>query len=248
MSISDKLLSLEAKNHVLNSLIESTWDTPLIITEWKTDWKHILGALKLYFHTRSEFQNITENNFLQYEHWEYWDNLINDLKILATRPKRNIILWITDRDKWQQDYETYWNNVFKIRIPLPSFRQNSQDPLKERISIEHYYTDNEIKTEIEIEGKQKRLFMSEEFSNTWITSNQLFVYNKTDRKKALEKCKIIDDEVSELLDTTKKVCLSKNQFADYVLSGTINISSVSRENFRPLLEKINEILFPTPSE
>ena len=60
-------------------------------------------------------------------------------------------------------YKNWGNNVFSFIIPVTDLRKDTPN-----ICIEHLYTDEEIKTEIECNGTKRRLFMGNEFDERGI--------------------------------------------------------------------------------
>lgn len=80
------------------------------------------------------------------------------------------MIFIADRDdekikkflgKEEEPFYINWdNNVFSFVLPVPPHRECTPS-----ICIEHYYTDEEIKTPIEINDIKRRLYIGNEFDD-----------------------------------------------------------------------------------
>ncbi|MDO4895363.1 AAA family ATPase [Moraxella sp.] len=161
---------------ILHSQIrEST--KPLIITEGKTDWKHIKSALK-------HLAPYLDIEFLEYEE----DIKMGDatLKTMAENlkslPNQRKIICIFDRDNndilksyGQNTFNNLGNNVFTMCIPKIS------DEL-DRISIEFYYIENDLSRK---DSHGRKLFLGTEFHEG--TPNSICGKYQT---KKMDKCKI----------------------------------------------------------
>ena len=115
---------------------------PLVITEGKTDIKHIKKAQEKLGIIDICFEQIDENNQPSGE-----SNLKTLLTQLSKIPHANKIIGLFDRDqestikdieKDHQGYKNYGNNVFAFCIPVPQFRIEKGQT---KISIEYLYTD-----------------------------------------------------------------------------------------------------------
>ncbi|MBU0655774.1 MAG: NACHT domain-containing protein [Gammaproteobacteria bacterium] len=129
-----------------NALVKKEF-SPLILTEGKTDWKHLEAALpklqkKGLFNTLKLELSKTE------EHMGY-AHMLDHCKALSKSPQNRLIICIFDRDedKINNEFKVknssdrgfvyYGNNVFITRIPQLI---ESED----RISIENYYSINDL--------------------------------------------------------------------------------------------------------
>lgn len=225
------------KDQVSRSLFPSPKDKllrPLVVTEGKTDWKHLKAALEK-FHGLGEFLDH------DIEFHEYEDNvkmgsaeLLNLCKQASKLPQHRKTICIFDRDEpniiSQVQNKNWGNSIYSFAIPIPDHRKETED-----ICIELFYKDSEI---IRTDNHNRRLFLSNEFSSKSGKHKQdkmlNYLYpNRIDTSKTL----IIDNNVFDADDNN--VALSKNQFAEYVLKKTHNFDDFEFLEFK----KIFNILF-----
>ena len=211
---------------------------PLVITEGKTDWKHIKNAL-LRFQEQGEFLDV-DIDFYEYN-FDMGDRLINIVSNIKYLPNKYKIIAIFDTDKnivkKGEPYEKLDNNVYQCAIPNP---QNYDFG----ISIEMVYSIEDIKKQ---DKNNRRLFLTNEFSSRsgMLKSDNTIVC----RNKALEdaeknqRIKIIDSNVINCCsETEENIALSKEDFANNILNRTPPFDNVNIEGFRSLFETINQIL------
>lgn len=214
----------------------SALERPLILTEGKTDWKHIKNALDFY-KKNGRYES------LEIEFWENEEDLGDSkletlLNSLATVNNRHKIIGVFDSDdkigKKYIEIKCFGKNVFGICIPKHEKYTNG-------ISIEFLYNDDDIK-KCDINGR--RLYLSNEFkekSHRLITNNEISTSsNKVD---AYYKCgivKIIDMDVFDLNDNN--IALSKNDFESNIINKTYPFDNIELSGFIPLLDKIEEIV------
>lgn len=240
-----------------------------IITEGKTDWKHLKAAWRK-FNSEGLYNNDLDFKFLEYDE-SLADsndrvtkrlsgadtlNTICQYNSLFYNEKLRIFVFDSDKEninklyKNEQGYSYLGNNVYVVILPLPKSRQSTP-----AISIENYYTDDEIKTKDE-DGK--RLYLSSEFNFNKDKEN---IYEKIYSLKAREDMPnlVIDDEVyvnykgleisnkEELRKLIKErrlkkvYTLSKNKFADNILKDLVPYNSISKDNFKLFFDVIEEI-------
>lgn len=154
---------------------------PLIITEGSTDWKYMDTALSVLSGDdkhKELFSNL-DIEFLEYEpgntggggptpKFEMGKDALKSMcESLAKLPNKRRYIFIADCDSkdinntlgdTERGYKHWGNNVYSLTLPIPQNRQSTPD-----ICIEHYFSDDEIKTEIEIAGVKHRLYMCNEF-------------------------------------------------------------------------------------
>lgn len=138
----------------------------IIITEGKTDWKHLKRA--------KEKLNIQDD----FDFYESMDDMgdtaiLNMLKAQAKIKNINKRIFIFDNDSEaiikevageNGNYKTWGNNVYSFVIPKPGIREN-----EEKISIEHYYPDEVLKKEVLFEnGIIRRIYCGNDFQKTGI--------------------------------------------------------------------------------
>ena len=224
------LKSIESANNYIKTLQKT-----LILTEGKTDWKHIKNALE-YFKENGKYDS------LEVEFWENEEDL-GDSKLetllinLAKFNNRYKIIGIFDSDdKIGKKYENimkFGNNVFGICIPKHQKYTNG-------ISIEFLYKDEDIKKQ---DANGRRLYISDEFTlnsrrlktncNITTTSNKVEAYHKTGI------IKIIDKDVFDLDENN--VALSKSDFASNIINKIEPFNNIDLSGFIPLLNDIEKI-------
>ena len=157
---------------------------PLIITEGKTDIKHILKAKEKLGVTDLDFDVIQDNQQPDGD-----SNLYKLLEQAAHIENKNIIIGIFDRDikktvenieKNGQQIKDFGNNVYAFCIPLPESRRKNGE---EDISIEFLFSNVEIHTKLK---NGCSLFFGDEFSvrtGRHINDKTLTLSNQSDRGK-----------------------------------------------------------------
>lgn len=213
----------------------SSLEKTLILTEGKTDWKHIKTALEFY-------QSIGEYVALNVDFWEYEEDfgdskLETMLKTFAKINNNHKIIGIFDSDdkigKNYSSLKSFGNNVFGICIP-----ENENYP--EGISIEFLYNEEDIK-KCDIAGR--RLYLSNEFTEK---SHRLIIDNAISSTSSKIECfyktnivKIIDNCVYDVKENN--IALSKSDFASNVLNKVAPFDIMDFSRFKALLNKIEEI-------
>lgn len=214
---------------------------PLIITEGKTDIKHILKAKEKLGVTDLEFDVIQDNQQPDGD-----SNLHKLLEQAAHIGNKNIIIGIFDRDikktvedieKNGQQIKDFGNNVYAFCIPLPESRRINGE---EDISIEFLYSDEEIHSTL---NNGCSLFFGDEFSaRTGRHKNDktLTLSNQSDRGKH----KIVENNGGQAVynEQEENILAKKDDFANAILSDEIEISEESWNNFKPIFETIRSIL------
>lgn len=214
---------------------------PLIITEGKTDIKHILKAKEKLGVTDLDFDIIQEDQQPDGD-----SNLYKLLEQAAHIENKNIIIGIFDRDikktvenieKNGQQIKDFGNNVYAFCIPLPESRRMNGE---EDISIEFLFSD------VEIHSKLKNgcsLYFGDEFSaRTGRHKNDktLTLSNQSDRGKH----KIVENNGGQAVynEQEENILAKKDDFANAISSDEIEISEESWNNFKPIFETIRSIL------
>ncbi|MCD8209409.1 MAG: ATP-binding protein [Coprobacillus sp.] len=238
---------------------------PLVITEGKTDTYHLKRALDLFhqegkyldlnfntldfgkkgtlgygkFNTIKDFISILPSGILNVKYI-----IICDRDVVGSGKKSSFVNQLPDRGYWQED------NVYAFKIPTPKHRlKDCQDnpSIDTQISIEHYYTDEEIKTPVVVNGIEKRLYMGNEFdSEGHHLKEDLMTHSK--RKCGPTKINILDSSAGVRTTTmpnkfnvsdNTNVALSKNDFCNLVVGDPIN--HISYEAFSAIFDIISEI-------
>ena len=212
---------------------------PLIITEGKTDWKHLKAA---FHHLQTEYPNL-EFDFHEYENEiemgdSQLDQIVDSYKKTALDKK---VIAIFDRDA--KAYLTKYGSepVTKINENLYAFCIPSINEQLDEISIEYYYKDHDLKR-LDVQGR--RLFDGKEFDNFGVSLNNNFL---TDLRNKAGKLKIIDSAVYNFEERENKnnIALSKNEFAENILHKKEGFENIDFENFRKIFDIIQTILNPT---
>ncbi|EOP60933.1 hypothetical protein IKQ_06164 [Bacillus cereus VDM053] len=230
----------------INFLQEKIKNVPkhLVITEGKTDWKHLSAAL-------NKFQTVgqmTENNFEFYKFEDEIDmgssNLLNLCAALSKLKNDMKIIAIFDRDEPGiinkasrnngENFKKWGNNVYSFTLPIPIHRKSTPN-----ICIEHYYTDEDIKLE---DSHLRRLYMGNEFSSAYGLSVDRSKICKNKNKCGENSIQIIDDGVCNITDDSTNIALSKNNFAQYIYDEAEPFNQVNFESFRPVFGIIQDII------
>ncbi|MBR0025466.1 MAG: AAA family ATPase [Muribaculaceae bacterium] len=214
---------------------------PLVITEGKTDIKHILKAKEKLGVTDLDFDIIQEDQQPDGD-----SNLYKLLEQAAHIENKNIIIGIFDRDikktvenieKNGQQIKDFGNNVYAFCIPLPESRRINGE---EDISIEFLYSDEEIHSTL---NNGCSLFFGDEFSPRTGRHNidkTLTLSKQSDRGKH----KIVENNGGQAVynEQEENILAKKDDFANAILSDEIEISEESWNNFKPIFETIRSIL------
>ena len=214
---------------------------PLIITEGKTDIKHILKAKEKLGVTDLEFDVIQDNQQPDGD-----SNLHKLLEQAAHIGNKNIIIGVFDRDikktvedieKNGQQIKDFGNNVYAFCIPLPESRRINGE---EDISIEFLYSDEEIHSTL---NNGCSLFFGDEFSARTGRHNidkTLTLSNQSDRGKH----KIVENNGGQAVynEQEENILAKKDDFANAISADEIKISEESWNNFKPIFDTIRLIL------
>ena len=202
----DKYHELQAK------LTDST--KPIVITEGKTDWKHLKAALRrLSVEIDIDFFEFDDN---------LGDTVLNDLLMSYARiPQLRPIIGIFDRDNTQLmtnigindcPYKVLGQNVYAFAIPLVH-----EDTYGSFISIEHYYNREDL-TKMDENGR--RMFLGDEFYPSGNSKDGQYQTKISRIQNKISVNGIIDEKVymSSDLEQAHSIALSKNAFAELIYS------------------------------
>ena len=226
----------------LNGKIK-TLTKPLVITEGKTDIKHILKAKEKLGITDLDFDTIQANQQPDGD-----SNLLTLLKQAARINNRHKIIFIFDHDVKKmvdsiekngngQQFRNYGNNVYAFCIPLPESRRRNRE---EDISIEFLFSDIEIHTKLK---NGCSLFFGDEFSTRTGRHKKdktLTLSNQSDRGKH----KIVENNGGQAVynEQDENILAKKDDFANAISLDEIEISEESWNNFKPIFDTIRLIL------
>jgi len=232
--------------------ISASKSKPLIVTEGKTDWIHLKAAyenLKLVEKHKPLFEGM-DIDFLEYT-TDMGDSQLCTICEGTSKIKRdNAIIFIADADKPNQTkalkapeekkYKTHGDidssRTYSFILPVPPHREET--PL---ISIEHYYTDEVIKSMVVCkDNKERRLYFGNEFDKMG-RGKEAFCGERN--KCGTGKINIIDSDVfPNSQGNDDNIALSKYDFAQQICKHEKPFENVSFENFIPIFEIIREIL------
>jgi len=211
---------------------------PIVITEGKTDWKHLQKALKR-FKSQGLYPNL-DIEFLEYdENIKMGDSSLDAMveafkKTIQT--KKTIFMFDRDNDIYTRKYadvefRNHLNNVYSFCIP-------KIDESLDKISLEFYYKENDLKT---FDGNKRRLFIGNEF---YTTANSKCGAYRTDKKDKCDKLVIIDEKVYLCNDLEHKnsIALTKNSFSENILKDVDNFNNFDIENFKKIFDVIEKIV------
>lgn len=209
--------------------------TPLIITEGKTDTQHIRKA--------KDILNVEDCEVEFYDIVGDWGDsklklLLEQLaKVKQTRKvigifDRDVLSIVRDVENDNQLFKNYSNNVYAFCIPIPSGREEYSN-----ISIEFYYSDNEIKKLKD----GKCLYFDNEVD---------YLYNKSTNKHVISKLENprVDQENSKKIFDETKMCEladwihSKANFARLIETDSEFIEGFNFNQFNLIFERIKLIL------
>ncbi len=235
-------LFLNEKNHFaveyekVNEQLKSL-TRPVVVTEGKTDIKHILKAMQK-LGIEQQFDVLPEA-----EQPDGDGDLLNIVKNLCKVPQPRKIIAVFDRDTnttkdITDPYKDYGNNVYALRIQCP---QGRIDENRTTISIEYLYSDDEIHTVLP-NGCQ--LFFGNEFNDDSTRRHK----TRNELRLALPKgcgCdKIVENNGGQAVYNNADVnyLAKKEDFVEAIVNNQIVISQQSWENFRSTIDIINEII------
>lgn len=177
--------------------------------------------------------------------------LLTLCETLSKFNKGRIIIFIFDHDKEEvvnevmngNNYKNWGNNVYSFAIPVPESRQKT--PL---ISIEHYYSDDEIKTVQKIGENDYRLFIGNEFDGKGFFLSDERRINLLYPKKncGKDKINILDGNCENIVERrngkSMNVALSKYRFAWNILKNEPGFNNFDFSNFIKIFEMIRDII------
>ena len=220
---------------------------PIIFTEGHTDWKHLKVALKK-LRSNGQYQEL-DVAFDENEEDLGDATLLSCCESLSRIPNKRPMIFIFDRDNPKimpkvndnEGIKNWGNNVYSFSIPVPGHRQDY-----ENISIEFYYTDEEIHTESE---QGTKLYFSNEIE-------EIVRKNPTTKSAILESrvrdAKVEEDEKAKKIydqdcakvqdDSEKNAAHSKAFFAKAIYEERDNFNSFGVGAFALIFDQIKSIL------
>lgn len=215
-----------------------------IWTEGKTDWmlikkaQDVLGIDLNILYYKFEENDMGDATLLK--RCESFAQKENTMPIIFIfdRDNKDIISKVIDPNK---PFKNWGNNIFSFSIPIPEHRGGWSD-----ICIEHFFTDEEIKSEID----GKRLYLSNEFdenSGKFIKDPTISLGNKGKIKNCCgdTNYSIVDREVYDI--NLNNIALSKAKFSDYIRNLENAGDKFDFSHFRQIFKLINSIIeFASP--
>lgn len=214
---------------------------PLIITEGKTDWKHIKNAqVKL---------NIIDCDIEYYENEEAFGDtsLVDFLSHYARIRQARRIIGIFDRDNLpgiknkiigidNQEYVSLGNNVYAFAIPIVN-----DNMYGDKTTIEHYYEKNQL---LKQDSQGRRLFLGREFYDSGNSKDGEWCTKISGIQNKVKVNGIIDEKVYKRtdLEQTCSFAMSKSDFANHIYSQDDFASDFSFEKFEMIFDLIKRII------
>lgn len=222
---------------ILNELKNS--QVPLVITEGKTDWKHLKAAKDALGIDDFEIE------ICEYEENMGDKNLLSLLKRFAISSPQRKIIGMFDRDdedickEINADCELYIElskNIYAFSIPVAN-----ESTYGIYTSIEHYYTKENLLKEKE----NRRLYLGEEFYESGIGRCKTKVTKCKNIQHKVRVNGIIDEKVYLLSDDPeqkKSVALPKDDFAQLILDKTEFANGFDFSEFHKIFDVIRKIV------
>jgi RNA-directed DNA polymerase len=183
-----------------------------LITEGKTDWKHLEYANQKLLELGHKFNFVIEFNKNESEMGA--SDLLKSCRLQAKISKPVPMVFVFDRDKLDtikeavddaNEFKNWGNGTYSFAIPIPTHRRDTPN-----ISIEFYYKDEEIKRE---DGNGRRLYLSNEFQLWGKHKNLPLICHELNKIKD-SNISIIDNKVFD--DNGRSMALSKDDFVENI--------------------------------
>lgn len=238
MMISENDRFSERYQQMVDEVNKST--KPLLITEGKTDWKHLKAALNAL-----NIQDL-DIDIYEYEH-NMGDNTLYELlcQLHMISPNRKII-GMFDRDNEEmclkiitegKKFVQLSENVYVFSIPLVHDEEYGN-----YTSIEFYYKREDLLKET-IDGR--RLFLGEEFYTSGNSKCQNYQTRCKGIDNKVKKNGIIDEKVYKIAEDPelkRSIALSKDDFAQMILDKEVFAAEFDFSAFCEIFSVIREII------
>lgn len=228
--------SFDEEKYKLDKALDNNVDA-LIFTEGKTDWKHLKKAFdENDIDLKINFEESEEDRGGKYllQMCEYISKIPQQMKIIFIfdREDNYIINKLIKKTKPDLAFQNWGNNVFSMMLPIPEHRATNKE-----ITIELYYTDEELKT---LDKNGRRLFLNSEFDKKSGRHLDIDCNCLELNKIKLSELEIIDSKVYNR--KRENIALPKSDFAKYVLNGEKGFDNFDFSNFRPIFNVIEKII------
>lgn len=224
--------------NIRSAILKST--RPLLITEGKTDWKHLKAAKKAL-----EIDDI-DIDIYEYEDAMGDETLIELLEQLHIISSNRKIIGMFDCDnenickKTSSDDKSYVElskNVFLFSIPVVH-----EDIYGKFTSIEHYYKEKDL---LKKDNEGRRLFLGNEFYDSGNSKCQEFQTRCGKIQNKVSKNGVIDEKVFKIKEDPElknSVALSKNKFAQMIMDEDVFAEDFDFSEFLKIFDVIREIV------
>lgn len=236
--LNEKNTYAERYNHLLSEVQKDR--KPLIITEGKTDAKHLKAATKRLGITDLDI------DFFDIGNLQWGDSQLKNMLIQLSRIKQNRkIIGIFDRDSDEYisfatdgscPYKNLGNNVFAFAIPLVNTAEYG-----DKISIEHYYPKKDLLSK---DCNDRRLFLGEEFFASGNSKDGQYQTRISKLQNKISVNGIIDEKVFYAGDLEQKesIACSKDTFAEAILQCDEYTANFNFDCFREIFDVIRKII------
>lgn len=229
-------LLLKQQLKEINEKYNQVAERVVLITEGKTDIKHI----KIAF----EQLDLDEDILAKIDYYQFsdrdtlGDELTKVLKRLSNIPNNNIYIGIFDRDKHiyqtnRNGFSLIKNRVYQFNIP--ALNNNERNP-DDKICIEHYYSNDEIRKDTE----NGHLYMGLDLDGFGVTNDGHWVFQNYMLNNSVTDLTIIDSKNKHIqkISADGKI-ISKDDYADYV---TNHRDEFNFDNFKLIFDVICKII------
>jgi len=213
-------------------------DKPLIITEGKTDWKHLKKAL-------SRLQKGGHYTNLKVQFEEYEDMNMGDCELdrmvqtysKTEQSKKHIFIFDRDNNNYvnkyaKKEFNNHKNNVYSFCIPKISEELD-------KICIEFYYKEEDLTTE----GKNgKKIFIGKDFLSN---GNSKCGKYATEKRNAKELDILDRDKKVYLRDDINwenNIALSKSDFTNNIINDVEGFNDFDIDSFKLIFDVVMKVV------
>lgn len=246
----DEIKDLEKRSEDNEQLIKaleskvSKESAPILLTEGKTDARLLKIAIKRLGIDRYDAWNIQPVYSGKTSSNDVLLRFLSDVK--SNMKPSSLVVGMFDRDTVlknpvcegrdirDDEFVMLSQNVYAFAIPVPHSREET-----DQISIEHYFTDDEIKKEVD----GKRLFLGNEFYPTGVFIGDGDYYCKN--KNVIGTIKIIEHETSCFItksDGTGDYSISKDRFVECMENEVSPFNENSFSEFQKIFDVLDHIV------
>ena len=214
---------------------------PLIITEGKTDWKHIKAAMRAL--------NVTDIDiaFYEYEGTIGDKNLMQMLQGFVCLNSSRKIIGIFDRDNdsflkdntdvRDNEFHSLGANIYAFAIPIAN-----EELYGRYTSIEHYYVKEDLLKE---DANGRRLFLGSEFFESGNSKDKKYQTKFSGIQNKVKINGVIDDKVYDAErdpEHKNSIALSKNDYAQMIYNASVFAENFEFSQFNQIFQIIRKII------